>query len=84
MPALLNNTITSAGKKFINRKGIIYVPNNSNGHSYSKNLKEILEKEGIRCFEINTDNKDYKKALEILRSVKKNKLELFLSKWCNR
>ena len=24
---------------------------------------------------------DYKKALEILRSVKKNKLELFLSKW---
>ncbi len=72
IPALLNNLTTPAGQQFKNCKGIIYVPNDNHNESYScsNDLKKILEEEGIKCFEINTKNTDYKKQLNEYKKYK--------------
>ena len=66
--------INRAKKNIIGRKVIIV--------DISLNINIIRESNPIAKDEINIE--DYKKALEILRSIKKNKLELFLSKCFQR
>ena len=63
-----------AKKNIIGRKVIIV--------DISLNMNLNRESNPMAKDEVNIE--DYKKAIEILRSVKKNKLELFLSKWYNR
>ena len=46
------------------------------------NIDLLRKSNSIEKDKINVE--DYRKALAILRSVKKNKLELFLSNWYNR
>ena len=66
--------INRAKKNIIGRKVLII--------DINLNIDLLRKSNPIVKDKINIE--DYKKALEILRSVKKNKLELFLSKWCNR
>ena len=63
--------INRAKKNIIGRKVIIV--------DISLNMNLNRESNPMAKDEVNIE--DYKKAIEILRSVKKNKLELFLSKW---
>ena len=63
--------INRAKKNIIGRKVLII----------DINLNIDLLKKSDPIIKDEVSIKDYRKALEILRSVKKNKLELFLSKW---
>ena len=65
--------INRAKKNIIGRKVIIV--------DISLNMNLIRESNPMAKDEINIE--DYKKALAILRSIKKNKFSLFLSKWCH-
>ena len=66
--------INRAKKNIIGRKVLII--------DINLNIDLLRKSNPIVKDKINVE--DYRKALEILRSVKKNKLELFLSKWYNR
>jgi (p)ppGpp synthase/HD superfamily hydrolase len=66
--------INRAKKNIIGRKVLIIDTN--------LNIDLLRKSNSIEKDKINVE--DYRKALAILRSVKKNKLELFLSNWYNR
>jgi hypothetical protein len=64
---LVSSTHLPGGGVLNERKGIIYLPNDKDGYSYSSEAVKKLTDAGILCVEINADQPDVGRKLKMLR-----------------